>query len=48
MAKRKKQKVQLWQLKTKQLIQIILRIKFGRKKLTANAGYVNNMKLLTI
>ena len=27
-----------------QLVQTILGIKFGRKKLRVNAGYVNNMK----
>ena len=32
--------------KTKQLLQTILRIKFCRKKLRVNAGYVNNMKKL--
>ena len=34
------------QLKTKQLVQTILRMKFGREKLRVNVGYVNNMKKL--
>ena len=39
---------QQWQLKTKQLIQIILKIKIWRKKLAVNASYINNMeKVLT-
>jgi hypothetical protein len=35
-----------WQHRTKQSAQIIFKIKFLSKKLTANVGYVNNMKKL--
>ena len=41
-----KQKAQYWQLKTKELLQSILRIKYWRKNPRVNAGYVNNMKKL--
>jgi len=41
---REKQKVQWWQLKSNQLVHIILKIKFRRRKLNTNAGYVNNIK----
>jgi hypothetical protein len=44
---REKQKVQQWQLKAKHLVQTVLRIKFLRKKLRVNAGYVNNVKKLS-
>jgi len=44
---KRKIEIQYWQLKTKQLVQTILRIKFWRKELTVNAGYVKNMKKLS-
>jgi len=41
-ALREKQKVQWWQFKSKHLVNTISKIKFRRKKLNINAGYVNN------
>jgi len=43
---REKQQVQSGQLKTKQFVKTILKIKFWRKELMINDGYVNNMKKL--
>jgi hypothetical protein len=39
-------KEQLWQLKTKQLLQTIVKIKVWGNKLRVNAGYVSNIKKL--
>jgi len=46
MKKKKKQKEKLLQLKVKHLVKTLLKLKFWKKKLTANSDYVRNIKKL--